>query len=80
MMLAEHKTINPEEKVLNLLHRCAAEVPAYLRFLEAWSVNPAKITFYLAFRELPGKADCMQAYPLPERCHRVAVFSGSLFR
>ena len=87
-LLADHQAINPEDKVLTLFHRCVAEVPAYRRFLEARSVNPAQITSYPAFRELPlmSKADYMQAYPLPERClggslrgsDRVAVSSGSM--
>jgi phenylacetate-CoA ligase len=86
-LLAEHQAVNPEARVLALFHRCAAEVPAYLKFLEARGVNPAEITSFPAFRELPlmGKADYMQAYPLPERClggslrasDRVAVSSGS---
>ena len=77
----------PEVKVLTLFHRCAAEVPAYRRFLEARGVNPAEITSFSAFQELPlmGKADYMQAYPLPQRCfggslrgsNRVAVSSDS---
>ena len=86
-LLAEHQSVNPEDKVLALFHRCVAEVPAYRRFLETRGVKPAEITSYAAFRELPlmGKADYMQAYPLPERClggslrgsDRVAVSSGS---
>ena len=87
MLLAEHQAINPEALVLALFHRCVVEVPAYRQFLEARGVNPAEITSFSAFRELPlmGKADYMQAYPLPERClggnlrgsDRVAVSSGS---
>lgn len=87
MLLAEHQAINPEDKILSLFHRCAAEVPAYRQFLEARAVKPAEISTFAAFRELPlmGKADYMQAYPLPERClggslrgsDRVAVSSGS---
>ncbi len=86
-LLAEHQTVNPEEKVLALFHRCVAEVPAYRQFLEARGVKPKEINTFKAFRELPlmGKADYMQAYPLPERClggslkgsDRVAVSSGS---
>ena len=86
-LLTEHQAVNPEEKVLALFHRCVAEVPAYRRFLEARGVNPAEINSFQAFRELPlmGKADYMQAYPLPKRClggslkgsDRVAVSSGS---
>ena len=86
-LLAEHQAINPEEKVLALFHRCVAEVPAYRQFLDARGVNPKEIKTFKAFRELPlmGKADYMQAYPLPERClggslkgsDRVAVSSGS---
>jgi len=87
IMLAEHQPINPEAKALAQFHRCVAEVPAYRQFLEARGVNPAEITSYPAFQELPlmGKADYMQTYPLPERClggslrgsDRVAVSSGS---
>jgi len=86
-LLAEHQVINPEDKVLALFHRCLAEVPAYRQFLEARGVSPEEITSFQEFRELPlmGKADYMQAYPLPERClggslrgsDRVAVSSGS---
>ncbi|MEI6336733.1 MAG: phenylacetate--CoA ligase family protein [Methylococcaceae bacterium] len=86
-LLAKHQTINPEDKVLALFHRCVAEVPAYRRFLEVRGVKPKEITTYTAFQKLPlmGKADYMQAYPLPERClggslkgsDRVAVSSGS---
>jgi len=86
-LLAEHQAVNPEDKVLDMFHRCVAEVPAYRRFLESRGVNPAEITSFPAFRELPlmSKADYMQAYPLPERClggslrgsDRMAVSSGS---
>ena len=86
-LLAEHQTVNPEDKVLALFHRCVAEVPAYLQFLESRYVNPTEITSCSAFRELPlmRKADYMQVYPLPDRClggsligsDRVAVSSGS---
>jgi phenylacetate-CoA ligase len=87
MLLAEHQSVNPENKVLALFHRCLAEVPAYRRFLEARGLNPAEIISIKAFQQLPlmGKANYMQAYPLPERClggslkgsDRVAVSSGS---
>jgi phenylacetate-CoA ligase len=87
MLLAEHQAINPEDKILSLFHRSVAEVPAYRRFLATRGVKPEKISTFAAFRELPlmGKADYMQAYPLPERClggslrgsDRVAVSSGS---
>jgi phenylacetate-CoA ligase len=86
-LLAERQAINPEVKVLDLFRRCAAEVPAYRKFLDSRGIDPAKINSYRAFRELPlmGKADYMQSYPLPERClggslkgaDRVAVSSGS---
>ena len=86
-LLAEHQAVNPEDKVLALFHRCAVEIPAYRRFLEARGVKPEEITSFQAFQGLPlmGKADYMQAYPLPERClvgslrgsDRVAVSSGS---
>lgn len=86
-LLAEHQADNSEARVLALFHRCVAEVPAYRKFLESRGVNPAEITSFEAFRELPlmGKADYMQAYRLPERCFggslrgadRVAVSSGS---
>ena len=85
--LAEHQAVNPEDKVIALFQRCAAEVPAYQKFLEARGVNPEEITSFQKFTELPlmGKTDYMQAYPLPERClggsllgsDRVAVSSGS---
>jgi phenylacetate-CoA ligase len=86
-LLAEHRAREPEQKVLDLFQRCAAEVPAYRQFLESRHVNPADIVGYPAFRQLPlmGKVDYMQTYPLPERCFggslrgadRVAVSSGS---
>jgi len=86
-LLAQHQAVNSEDKVLALFHRCAAEVPAYRRFLEVRGVNPAEITSFQKFQALPlmGKADYMRAYPLPERClggslrgsDRVAVSSGS---
>jgi phenylacetate-CoA ligase len=86
-LLAESQAVDPEDQVLALFHRCAAEVPAYRQFLEAQGVNPAGITSYQAFQTLPlmSKANYMQAYPLPERClggslgsaDRVAASSGS---
>lgn len=86
-LLAEHQTINPEEKVLAMFHRCAKAVPAYQKFLKAHDVSFADISSYSAFRTLPlmNKADYMKAYPLPARCFdgklsgsdRVAVSSGS---
>jgi|GEM_PF-5064396 phenylacetate-CoA ligase len=48
-LLAEHQTVNPEAKILALFHRCVAEVPAYLRFLEARGVNVAEITSFRHF-------------------------------
>lgn len=86
-LLAEHQAVNPEDKVMALFRRCAAEVPAYRKFLQERNVNPADINSLPAFQGLPlmGKAEYMQAYPLPERClggslkgsDRVAVSSGS---
>jgi len=86
-LLAEAQVDGSEDKVLSLFHRCVAEVPAYRKFLQSRGVNPEEVTSYPAFQELPlmGKADYMQAYPLPERClggslrgsNRVAVSSGS---
>ena len=48
-LLAEHQAVNPEALVLTLFHRCVAEVPAYLRFLEARGVNVAEITSFRHF-------------------------------
>ena len=86
-LLAEHRAVKPEAKVLALFHRCVAEVPAYRQFLESSGVNPAEISSFKAFQALPlmGKTNYMQTYPLPERClggslagsDRVAVSSGS---
>lgn len=86
-LLAEHQTINPEDKVLAMFHRCAEAVPAYQKYLDAHDVSLAEITSYSAFRTLPlmNKADYMKAYSLPARClggnlsgsDRVAVSSGS---
>lgn len=77
----------PEQRFLALFQRCATEVPAYRRFLQDKGINPAQITTFEQFQALPvmGKADYMQAFPLPERCFggslrgadRVAVSSGS---
>jgi phenylacetate-CoA ligase len=53
MLLVEHQAINPEALVLALFHKCVVEVPAYRQFLEARGVNPAEITSFPAFRELP---------------------------
>lgn len=86
-LLKERNAIRAEQRVIKLFQRCAAEVPAYSRFLAEREVDPDDITNYQTFRELPlmGKGDYMQAYPLPERClggtlvgaDRVAVSSGS---
>lgn len=87
MVLAGHLSINPEEKALALFRRCAAEVPAYRKFLAVCGVNPAEIVSFQDFQTLPlmNKPEYMQAYPIPERCFggslltadRVAVSSGS---
>ena len=86
-LLLDQQSINPEDHILALFHRCVAEVPAYRKFLEAQNVNPANITTYRNFCELPlmDKASYIYAYPLAERClggslkssDRVAVSSGS---
>jgi phenylacetate-CoA ligase len=86
-LMAEHQAISPEEQVLALFQRCAAEVPAYRHFVESHGINPAEVKSYAAFQALPlmNKAKYMQAYPLPERCFggslngsdRIAVSSGS---
>ena len=86
-LLAEQQTVNPQEKVLVLFHRCATQVPAYQAFLASHQINPDDITCYQDFQTLPlaTKANYMQAYPLPERCFdgsllgadRIAVSSGS---
>jgi phenylacetate-CoA ligase len=86
-LLLDQQSINPEDHILALFHRCVAEVPAYRKFLEAQNINPANITTYSTFCELPlmDKASYIYAYPLAERClggslkssDRVAVSSGS---
>ena len=86
-LLLDQQSINPEDHILALFHRCVAQVPAYRKFLEAQNVNPANITTYRTFCELPlmDKASYIYAYPLAERClggnlkrsDRVAVSSGS---
>ena len=86
-LLLDQQSINPEDHILALFHRCVAEVPAYRKFLEAQNVNPANITTYSTFCALPlmDKASYIYAYPLAERClggslkssDRVAVSSGS---
>lgn len=88
--LAEHSVASAEQRLLQLFKRCAAEVPAYARFLAARGIEPAAVSGFEQFRALPlmGKADYMQAYSLPERCFggslagadRVAVSSGSTGR
>lgn len=86
-LLAEHQTIDPQQRILALFHRCAEQVPAYRNFLQTQQVDPANIGNYQAFQALPliNKTNYMQAYALPERCFngsllgadRVAVSSGS---
>jgi phenylacetate-CoA ligase len=86
-LLLDQQSINPEDHILGLFHRCVAEVPAYRKFLEAQNVNPTNITTYRTFCALPlmDKASYIYAYPLAERClggnlkrsDRVAVSSGS---
>lgn len=86
-LLAPQQAVSAEEKFLALFQRCAEEVPAYRQFLQAHRIDPARINSYRDFENLPlmGKADYMQAYPLPARCFggslsgadRVAVSSGS---
>jgi len=86
-LLLDQQSINPEDHILALFHRCVAQVPAYRKFLEAQNVNPANITTYRTFCALPlmDKASYIYAYPLAERClggslknsDRVAVSSGS---
>jgi phenylacetate-CoA ligase len=86
-LLLDQQSINPEDHIMALFHRCVAEVPAYRKFLEAQNVNPTNITTYRTFSALPlmDKASYIYAYPLAERClggslkssDRVAVSSGS---
>ena len=86
-LLLDQQSINPEDHILALFHRCVSEVPAYRKFLEAQNVNPTNITTYRTFCALPlmDKASYIYAYPLAERClggnlkrsDRVAVSSGS---
>lgn len=86
-LLADHQSVNPEEKVIALFHRCVAEVPAYRQFLQDQAVNPTVISDYQSFQTLPltTKANYMQVYSLPTRClggslkgaDRIAVSSGS---
>lgn len=88
--LTDHKSIDPEERVLKLFRRCALEVPAYRHFLDSRQINPTDIRTYQQFSDLPlmGKGDYMQSYSLPDRClggtlagaDRVAVSSGSTGR
>ncbi|PKD38682.1 phenylacetate--CoA ligase [Methylomonas sp. Kb3] len=85
--LTKHQALNPQQKMLALFQRCAAEVPAYRQFLQAQQIDPGQINTYADFQKLPliSKANYMQAYPLPARCFggsligvdRVAVSSGS---
>lgn len=86
-LLAQHLTSDPRAKLLELVKRSTAQVPAYQDFLETRKIDPAGITDYAAFQTLPlmNKANYMQAYSLPKRClggslqgaDRVAVSSGS---
>ncbi len=86
-LLAERQAVDPRQQALALFRRCAVEVPAYRRFLAERQVDPAGVTAFGHFSDLPlmSKRDYMQAYPLPDRClggslkgtDRVAVSSGS---
>ncbi len=86
-LLAGDTAQTPEEKVLALFQRCAAEVPAYRQFLRAHEVEPEAISCFAALQRVPlmTKHNYMQEYSLPERCFggsllgadRVAVSSGS---
>jgi phenylacetate-CoA ligase len=86
-LMFDHPNCKPEDKFLQLFQRCATEVPAYRQFLADRNISPCSIDSGEAFRMLPvmGKADYMQAFPLPARCFggsllgadRVAVSSGS---
>jgi len=79
--------VKPEEKLLALFRRCAAEVPAYRQFLAERGVSPEQVVDYAEYSRLPlmSKQDYMRAYPLAQRCFggslagadRVAVSSGS---
>ena len=44
MLLAEHQTIDPEDKVLAMFHHCAKAVPAYQKFLKAHGVSHSEIS------------------------------------
>ena len=76
-----------EEKVLNLFHQAAANVPAYNDFLRKSGINPADIRTMHDFLELPltDKTNYIDAYDLASRSwfgklslsHFIAVSSGT---
>ncbi|MGR8929075.1 MAG: phenylacetate--CoA ligase family protein [Gammaproteobacteria bacterium] len=86
-LLARHQGTDPNQKVLELFHRCAQQVPAYRQFLESHQISASEVISVADFQALPlvNKSNYMHAYPLPERCFggnllssdRVAVSSGS---
>jgi phenylacetate-CoA ligase len=57
-LLLDQQSINPEDHILALFHRCVAEVPGYRNFLEAQDINPSTITNFLSFCELHWSLQC----------------------
>ncbi|WP_433685101.1 phenylacetate--CoA ligase family protein [Nocardia sp. CA-119907] len=80
-------TADPNQRILELVARTAATVPAYRAFLDEHGIDAEKITDTAAFQQLPltTKANYHQRYPLPQRCRGgdlsncdlIAVSSGS---
>ncbi|KGF73371.1 phenylacetate--CoA ligase [Neosynechococcus sphagnicola sy1] len=78
---------DPEQAVLQLYQRVAAEVPAYHDFLRQQGVQPATIQTWADFQQLPliTKQNYLQRYSLAELCYHgqlsscdfIAVSSGS---
>jgi len=85
--LAKHQHHNSELEAIALFHSVAATVPAYQKFLEEHSINPAAIQTYEDFQKLPliTKENYLQCHSLADLCRNgqletcdfIAVSSGS---
>src|SRR6478672_3857266 len=84
--LAKHQHHNSELEAIALFHSVAATVPAYQKFLEEHSINPAAIQTYEDFQKLPliTKENYLQCHSLADLCRNgqletcdfIAVSSG----
>jgi phenylacetate-CoA ligase len=85
--LAKHQHHNSELDAIALFHNVAATVPAYKKFLEEHSINPAAIQTYEDFQKLPliTKENYLRCHSLADLCRNgqletcdfIAVSSGS---